>query len=70
MIHVHVRDANGTHILNADAYRDVPREIRRDAGADVIVEIRPKPWDATRRDSRWTWSTRCVPKLFPLASAN
>jgi len=39
MIHVHVRDANGAHILDADAYRDVTREIRRAAGADVIVQI-------------------------------
>ena len=70
MIHVHVRDANGAHILDADAYRDVTREIRREAGADVIVQITTEvvaaaAWGAmagwlrrTFSSSRWIEGTR------------
>jgi uncharacterized protein (DUF849 family) len=39
MIHVHVRDADGAHILDADAYRDVTREIRAQVGVAPIVQI-------------------------------
>jgi uncharacterized protein (DUF849 family) len=39
MIHVHVRDADGAHILDADAYGDVTREIRKEAGPHLIVQI-------------------------------
>jgi uncharacterized protein (DUF849 family) len=39
MLHVHVRDTQGAHILDAGAYKAVTREIRRLAGPDPIIQI-------------------------------
>ena len=39
MIHVHVRGADGTHILDAEAYRAATQEIRTQAGSGPIVQI-------------------------------
>ena len=38
MIHLHVRDAKGGHTLDAQTYRDATAAIRREAGADMIVQ--------------------------------
>ena len=39
MIHIHVRDRAGRHILDPDAYRDAIAAIRREAGDDIVVQI-------------------------------
>lgn len=39
MIHVHVRDAQGGHLLDAEAYTDVTAAIRRAVGTDMVVQI-------------------------------
>lgn len=39
MIHAHVRDADMRHLLDAEAYRDAIAAIRREAGADIIIQI-------------------------------
>lgn len=39
MIHVHVRKADGTHLLDADAYRDVLRAIEARIGDRILVQI-------------------------------
>ncbi len=39
MIHLHVRDRDGRHSLDADAYRDAIAAIRRAAGPDLVVQI-------------------------------
>jgi 3-keto-5-aminohexanoate cleavage enzyme len=39
MIHVHVRDAEGRHCLNAAAYLEVTRAIRRCLGNRLVVQI-------------------------------
>jgi uncharacterized protein (DUF849 family) len=39
MIHLHVRDKNGKHLLDAEAYRAATAAIRRAAGADFVVQI-------------------------------
>jgi 3-keto-5-aminohexanoate cleavage enzyme len=39
LIHVHVRDAEGSHSLDADAYKAVTRAIRREVGNDLVVQI-------------------------------
>lgn len=36
--HVHVRDSDGVHILNADLYRDVTAAIAREAGSEIVVQ--------------------------------
>lgn len=39
MIHAHVRKADGSHLLDADAYRDAIAAIRREVGDRMIVQI-------------------------------
>lgn len=39
LIHTHVRDAKGEHLLDADAYLDAIQAIRREVGEDLIVQI-------------------------------
>jgi uncharacterized protein (DUF849 family) len=39
MIHVHVRDADGGHLLDADAYRGAIAAIRAEVGARLVVQI-------------------------------
>lgn len=39
MIHLHVRDKEGGHLLDAEAYREATAAIRREAGDDLIVQI-------------------------------
>lgn len=38
-IHLHVRDADGRHVLDADAYRDASARIRRTVGDDLVIQI-------------------------------
>ena len=39
MIHLHVRDAEGRHSLDPDLYRAATAAVRREAGADLIVQV-------------------------------
>jgi 3-keto-5-aminohexanoate cleavage enzyme len=39
MIHVHVRDRDGRHLLDAEAYRDATAAIRAEVGDRLIVQI-------------------------------
>ncbi|MXN65885.1 3-keto-5-aminohexanoate cleavage protein [Stappia sp. GBMRC 2046] len=39
MIHVHVRDRAGAHLLDAHAYNDVTQAIRREVGERLVVQI-------------------------------
>ncbi|MET2828447.1 3-keto-5-aminohexanoate cleavage protein [Mesorhizobium shangrilense] len=39
MIHVHVRDREGRHLLDAEAYRDALASIRRSVGERLVVQI-------------------------------
>ncbi len=39
MIHLHIRDKTGKHLLDAEAYRATTAAIRREAGDDLIVQI-------------------------------
>ena len=39
MIHLHVRDAKGGHLLDADAYLDVTQAIRREVGDGLVIQI-------------------------------
>ncbi len=39
MIHMHVRDAGGGHLLDADAYNDATAAVRQAVGDGVIVQI-------------------------------
>lgn len=39
MIHLHVRKADGTHLLDADAYLDAMAAVRREVGEKIVVQI-------------------------------
>ncbi len=39
MIHLHVRDRDGRHLLDAGAYREAIAALRREAGDDMIVQV-------------------------------
>ncbi len=39
MIHLHVRDREGRHLLDAEAYREATAAIRRAAGDEIIVQV-------------------------------
>jgi len=39
MLHLHVRDHAGGHLLDADAYRDAITAVRRAVGPDMIIQI-------------------------------
>lgn len=39
MIHLHVRDADGGHVLDADAYAQAIAAVKREAGADMLIQI-------------------------------
>ncbi len=39
LIHTHVRDGNGQHLLDASSYRDVIAAIRNEVGDNMIVQI-------------------------------
>lgn len=39
MIHIHVRDRDGRHSLDADAYRNAIAAVRREAGPDLLIQI-------------------------------
>jgi uncharacterized protein (DUF849 family) len=39
MIHIHVRKKDGSHLLDADAYREVMSAIRSRIGDDLVVQI-------------------------------
>jgi len=38
MIHLHVRDADGRHTLDPDAYRAAIAAVRREAGPDLLIQ--------------------------------
>jgi 3-keto-5-aminohexanoate cleavage enzyme len=39
LIHLHIRDKAGKHLLDAEAFRAATAAIRREAGGDIIVQI-------------------------------
>lgn len=39
MIHVHLRDAAGQHLLDAEAYRGLSAAIRRAVGPEMVIQI-------------------------------
>ncbi len=39
MLHLHVRNADGTHVLDADAYRNAMSAVARSVGDSMIVQI-------------------------------
>ena len=72
-IHLHVRDRDGAHILDADLYRAATDAVRRDAGDDFIIQItteavgryRPPEQMAVIRAARPAAFSVALRELFP-----
>lgn len=43
MIHVHVLDKYGKHLLDASAFNDVIYAIQHECGDDILVQITTEP---------------------------
>lgn len=77
MIHLHVRDKAGKHLLDAEAYRAATAAIRREAGADLVVQVttesvgiyRPGYQMAMVRDVRPEACSLAIRELVPNAAA-
>jgi uncharacterized protein (DUF849 family) len=39
MIHLHIRDAEGRHLLDAEGYRAATETVRREAGPDMTIQV-------------------------------
>lgn len=76
MIHVHVRDRDGRHLLDAEAYRDATRAIRGEVGDRLVVQITsealglysPEEQRAVVRDTRPEAVSLALRELVPDAS--
>ncbi|HEY7610373.1 MAG TPA: 3-keto-5-aminohexanoate cleavage protein [Alphaproteobacteria bacterium] len=77
MIHLHIRDKAGKHLLDAEAYRAATAAIRRAAGRDIIVQITtesvgiylPGYQMAMVRDARPEACSLAIRELVPNAAA-
>jgi 3-keto-5-aminohexanoate cleavage enzyme len=77
MIHVHVRDAQGRHVLDADLYREATAAIRREVGEGLVIQATteavgrytPAEQMALVRDLRPEAVSMAVRELIPDAGA-
>lgn len=77
MIHLHVRDAAGAHVLDAGLYEAATAAIRREVGRRIVVQItteavgryRPEAQMAVVRDVRPEAVSLAVKELCPDAGA-
>lgn len=77
MLHLHVRDANGRHLLDADAYRETTAAIRAAVGDALVVQItseaagryEPRAQMAVVRDARPEAVSVALREIVPDAGA-
>jgi uncharacterized protein (DUF849 family) len=67
MIHVHVRDMDGKHLLDADAYRDVTAAIRAQVGDRLVVQISTEALGIYRPDQQMAVVKATRPEAASLA---
>jgi uncharacterized protein (DUF849 family) len=73
LIHLHVRDRDGGHSLDADAYRAAIAAIREQVGADIVVQItteavgryRPEEQMAVVREVRPEAASVVISEIVP-----
>ncbi|MDX1710480.1 MAG: 3-keto-5-aminohexanoate cleavage protein [Rhodovibrionaceae bacterium] len=63
MIHLHVRDGDGGHTLDAEIYQDAIDAVRRDAGGDIVVQVTTEAVGIYRAEEQMA----CVRDLRPEA---
>lgn len=77
MIHLHVRDSEGRHSLNADLYRAAIQAVRDEAGDDLVIQVtseavgiyRPSQQMEMVRDLRPEAVSLAVRELVPDAAS-
>ncbi len=67
MIHLHVRDADGGHVLDADAYGDAIAAVRREAGADMLIQITTEAVGIYAPGAQMAVVGEVAPEAFSLA---
>lgn len=67
MIHLHVRDADGGHVLDADAYGDAITAVRREAGADMLIQITTEAVGIYAPGAQMAVVGEVAPEAFSLA---
>lgn len=67
MIHAHVRAADGTHILDAELYRDVTNAIRAEAGPAPIIQITTEAVGLYTPDQQMAVADAVAPEAFSIA---
>lgn len=67
MIHLHVRAADGSHVLDADAYARAITAVRREAGADMLIQITTEAVGIFAPGAQMAVVGDVVPEAFSLA---
>lgn len=67
MIHVHVRDREGGHLLDADAYRDTTAAIRQAVGERLVVQITSEALGIYKPDTQMAVVRAVRPEAVSLA---
>ena len=67
MIHLHVRDRDGRHSLDVDAYRTAIDAIRRTAGQDLVVQVTTEAVGIYHREEQMAMVRALKPEAVSLA---
>ncbi len=67
MIHLHVRDREGGHTLDADIFREVIAAVRREAGGDLVVQVTSEAAGRYTREQQMAMVRDLRPEAVSLA---
>ena len=67
MIHLHVRQADGRHSLDADLYRDAIKAVRREAGEQLIIQATSEAAGIYNRHEQMAAMRALMPEACSLA---
>jgi uncharacterized protein (DUF849 family) len=67
MIHVHVRDRDGRHLLDADAYAEALAAIRREVGSALVLQITSEALGAYSAEQQMAVARAVRPEAVSLA---
>ena len=67
MIHLHVRDREGRHLLDADAYREATGAIRGAVGSDLVIQVTTEAVGRYKADEQAAMRRATMPEAASLA---
>jgi uncharacterized protein (DUF849 family) len=67
MLHLHVRDGAGRHSLDADLYKELFAELRREAGADLVLQMTSESGGVFEREAQIAVIRAVRPEAVSLA---